>query len=487
MSTLVEILFICLLGYFLALNSLYLAITVAALVQLDRQRSYRFIDFDRLSASAATLPVSVVIPAYNESAILGDALVALLASDYREFEVIVVNDGSTDDMLERAIRDFEMEVHDVFYPTPLQTARVRGTYRSRRHPNLWMIDKDNGGGADSVNAGLNLARYPFIVHIDADCLVEPETLMRLMRPMNFTADEIVVVGATLRVANGLEVRRGRIVRESLPTRLVERFQVIEYLSAFVLNRLGWGALNAIPVISGACGAWPKRVLMELGGFSTKDTHCDIEATIHAHAMLRSTGARYRIINVPEATVWTQVPMSWRDLEVQRKRWQRVVFEMLWNYRRLIFNPRYGYFGMLCMPYLLIYEGVGAFVESCAYAFVAVLGLLGALSVKALLLFLFFSFGLTAIVRLLSLLADILYFRVYSRRSLIALAGLTLLEPPIYHVAQLPYRMLAFLEFLRGQRTHEKMVRTAIVRQPGVPGTADDAAADAYPRMLSESR
>ena len=461
MNTATQIAFVCLLGYFLVLNSLYVAITVAALVQLRRERGYRYIDFERLSASAATLPVTVLIPAYNEAAILGDALIALLGSNYGEFEVIVINDGSTDDTLEVAIRDLELEAHDLFYPTPIQTAAVRGTYRSRCHPNVWVIDKQNGGGADALNAGLNLARYPFVVHLDADCLVEPETLMRLMRPINFAPDETVVVGATLRVANGLEVSGGRVITDSLPARLVERFQVIEYLSAFVLNRLGWGALNAIPVISGACGAWPKRVLMDLGGFSTKDTHCDIEATIHAHAMLRRSGARYRILNVPEATVWTQVPMSWRDLQVQRKRWQRVVFEMLWRYRRLIFNPRYGYFGTLCMPYLLIFEGVGAFVEAFAYAFVAVLAALGMLSLQALVLFLFFSFGLTAIVRILSLLADILYFRVYPRRSLVTLAGLALLEPPLFHVAQLPYRMIAFLEFVRGQRTHETMVRTAI--------------------------
>lgn len=461
-----EILFVCLLGYFLALNSLYLTITVAALVQLQRESGRRYIDFARLEASAATLPVSVIIPAYNEAEILTDALIALLGSRYGEFEVIVVNDGSTDETLEVAQRDFELERNDVFHPSPLPTAPVRGTYRSRRYPNLWVIDKENGGGADSVNAGLNLARYPFIVHIDADCLVEPETLMRLMRPMNFARDQVVVAGATLRVANGLEVRRGRIVRETLPGRLVERFQVLEYLSAFVLNRLGWGALNAIPVISGGCGAWPKRMLMDLGGFSTKDTHCDIEATIHAHAMLRSNGTSYQIMNVPEATVWTQVPMSWRDLVVQRKRWQRVVFEMLWRYRRLILNPRYGYFGMLCMPYLLLYEGLGAFIEAFAYLFVVVLACLGMLSVQALVLFLCFSFGLTAIVRLLSLLADIVYFHVYRRGNLLQLASLAFLEAPVYHVAQLPYRMAALVEFLRGQRTHETMVRTAIAADSG---------------------
>jgi cellulose synthase/poly-beta-1,6-N-acetylglucosamine synthase-like glycosyltransferase len=467
-----EIFFVCLLGYFLVLNSLYLAITVAALVQLQRESGRGYIDFGRLASSAAALPVSVLIPAYNEAEIITGALISILASNYGEFEVIVVNDGSTDDTVAVMARDFELEAHDVFHPSPLATEPVRAIYRSRAHPNLWLIDKANGGGADSINAGLNLARYPFIVHLDADCLLEPDSLMRLMRPLNFAGDEIVVAGATLRIANGLEVRRGRIVRESLPPRLVERFQALEYLSAFVLNRLGWGALNAIPVISGAAGAWPKRVLMDMGGFSTQDTHCDIEATIHAHAMLRRRGERFRIVNVPDATVWTQAPMSWRDLLKQRKRWQRVIYEMLWRYRRLILNPRYGYFGVLCMPYLLVYEGIGAFVEVAAYVFVIVVGILGMLSAQALILFLCFSFGLTAIVRLLSLLADILYFRVYRRRGLIQLAVLAFLEAPVYHIAQLPWRMLALVEFLRGQRTHEKMVRTSLT--PDFSGARGEA-------------
>jgi hypothetical protein len=135
-----------------------------------------------------------------------------------------------------------------------------------------------------------------------------------------------------------------------------------------------------------------------------------------------------------------------------------------DYRSLIFNRRYGYFGMLGMPYLLIYEGLGPFVETLAYLFVAVVALLGLLSLKALLLFLCFSFGLTAIVRILSLLADVVYFKVYTRRSLVRLAALAFLEPPIYHVAQLPYRMAALFEFLAGRRTHETMARVAMASE-----------------------
>ena len=462
MTSAVEIVFVGLLGYFLILNSLYLAISVAGLADLRRQRRRgRTVDLEFLSASPTTLPVSILMPAYNEGLMLGDAVRSLMASDYPEFEVIVVNDGSTDAMLETAILDLELEPRDLFHPAPLPTAHVRGIYGSRRYPNLWLVDKGNGGWADALNAALNLARYPFVGHVDADCLVEPDALMRSMRPINFNPDEIVIVGAQLRVANGLKLDGGKITESALPRRLVERFQLVEYLSAFVLNRLGWGRLNSVPVVSGAWGIWPKWLLLELGGFSTSETHGDIEATVHAHAWLKSKGTPYRIVNVPDAVVWTQVPTTWSDLMVQRKRWQRVVFEVLWKYRGLILNRRYGYFGMIGMPYLFVFEGLGPFVEVLSYVLVVLLAVLGLLSFQALLLFLCFSFGLTASVRILSLLADVLYFKVYARRSLVTLAGVALLEPLVFHLAQLPYRIAALPEFLRGEHTHETMSREAI--------------------------
>jgi cellulose synthase/poly-beta-1,6-N-acetylglucosamine synthase-like glycosyltransferase len=460
-----ELVFAGLLGYFLILNCLYLAIAVTGLVDLRRRSRGQYVDLDHLSASPATLPVSIVMPAYNEELVLRDTVAAVLASTYPEFEVIIVNDGSSDATVETAIREFELELRDVFHPSPLETARVRGTYRSRRHPNLWLVDKENGGAADALNAGLNLARYPLIAHLDADSVVEPDAIMRCMKPINFNPDEVVIVGAHLRLTNGLEVHEGKVTGTALPRRLVERFQLVEYLSAFLLNRLGWGRLNSIPVISGGFGIWPKRLMFDLGGFSTTDTHYDIEATIHAHAHLKSAGIPYRMLNVPDAVVWTQVPSTWRDLFVQRKRWQRVVFEVLWKYRRLMFNPRYGYFGMLGMPYLLVYEGLGPFVETFSYALVGLLAVLGLLSFKALLLFICFSFGLTASIRVLSLVADVVYFKLYPRRSLLSLAVLAFFEPLVFHLAQLPHRMAAFAEFLRGEHTHEPLERHAIGTSP----------------------
>lgn len=226
-----EVIFVALLGYFLVLNSLYFAIAVGGLLTLRRERALRYIDLGALARSATTLPVSVLVPAYNEEAILSHVVKSILASNYPELELIVVNDGSTDGMVAAAIREFDLTACEVFHPRPVVTKHIRVTYHSRRHPNLWLIDKENGGAADALNAGLNLARYPCVIHIDADCIVEPDSLMRLMRPINFAPGELVVAGAHLRLTNGLNVDEGRIVGGSLPKRLVERFQLIEYLSA----------------------------------------------------------------------------------------------------------------------------------------------------------------------------------------------------------------------------------------------------------------
>lgn len=453
-----EIILIALIVYFLGINGTYLALTATAIAVICRlPRADEGIDFD-----APVPPVSVIVTAYNEELVILESVLSLLRSDHPEFEVIVVNDGSTDRTLEVAKDAFDLERLDTLPSVPITTESIRGVYRSRIFDNLRLVDKVNGGAGDAANAGLGLACHAHVAHVDSDCIVEPSTLRHTMTLLAKAGDEAVATGAHLRVGNGVSVERGRILEVVDPRRLVERFQTVEYLSAFMTFRVGWGQLNAMPVVSGAFGAWRRDAVIAFGGFSTELTHFDIGTTWRAHDYFRRRQEPYRITHDPDPTIWTQVPSTWTELARQRKRWQRVVYETVWVHRRMLFNPRYGVAGMVGLPNLLVYEALGPFVELSAYAFVIYLGIIGELRVELLVTFLLVSFGLTAVVRAAGLVIDASFFRRYSRRSMARLIVLALLEPVTYHLFLLPPRAFALVEFLRGRRTHDPSRRTAFL-------------------------
>ncbi len=455
-----------LLSYFVALNLVHVGFLIVGLAKnRTSSQQVRFTDFEHLSGSGVTIPMSVIVPAYNEELVICESVLSILASEYPEFEVIVVNDGSTDTTLDVLREQFDLDLRDTFGPIPIATEAVRGVYRSRRVPNLLVVDKDNGGEADAVNAGVNYSSYRYVLHTDADCVFERDTLLRTIRIVSFDPRRVVSLGGQLRPANGLVLREGAIVERRLPARLVERFQTIEYLGTFLIHRLAWSSINGSPVMAGGFSAWRRDAVLELGGYATDVTHEDIELTVHAHEHFRRNHIPYGLVTVPDAVIWTQVPPTWRGLFSQRKRWQRVQFEVLWKYRRMLFNPRYGVVGLITMPYVLLYEALGPFVETFAYGFTAALALLGILDWQSLVLFLAFSFSLTGITLLTGLFADVLFFDEYRLRDVVRLVVLAVLAPIAYRPLLLPARMHAMVEFISGRRTHEKLPRVALGAQP----------------------
>jgi cellulose synthase/poly-beta-1,6-N-acetylglucosamine synthase-like glycosyltransferase len=457
------------LAHFLSVNLVYLTLLVVGVTgNRRRARQVRNSELHRVARSPLTIPVSVVMPAHNEEDGIEDAVRSVLRSDFPELEVIVVDDGSEDATLDRLWKAFDLEVVDRFYPKPLETRRVRLTYRSRSHPNLWVLEKAQGGKADACNAGINFARYRYVLTTDADCVFHPEAILRTMQPVNFDPGHIVGIGGNLRVMNGLTVRHGRVTGTALPDRLPARFQVLEYATAFLTNRLGWSELNAMHVLSGAFSVWRRDTLLELGGFTSDTTHEDIELTMRVHAHFSERGQDYRMVSLPDPVIWTEVPETWKGLYIQRKRWQRVLFEVVWRYRRMWFNPRYGTMGTLGMPYLLIYEAFGPFIEVAAYILTIVLFALGLVSLELLLVFLALSFGLNALVRIGSLILDMRYHGDNDgRRSipeLLGLCGLAVIEYLVYRPVILAARVVSFFEFLKGHRGWERVERNGKARE-----------------------
>jgi cellulose synthase/poly-beta-1,6-N-acetylglucosamine synthase-like glycosyltransferase len=320
-------------------------------------------------------PVSILVPAFNEEIGIVPSVRSLLSLHYPEFEVVVANDGSTDRTLARMVEAFALVEVPQIYRRTLETRPLHRVFRSLRHPNLVVIDKENGGRADALNAAVNLARYPLVCQVDADSLLDAEALLRASRL--FIEDETVVgVGGTVRPMNGAVVREGQVIEMRLPRKWIERFQVLEYARAFFTGRAGWSRLGALLIISGAFGVFRREAVLEVGGYATDTVTEDMELVMRFHRHYRQAGRPYRLIFTPDPICWTEVPSDLGTLRRQRNRWHRGLMETLWRYRSMTLNPRYGAVGMVGMPYFWLFEALSPVIEVTGYLLLPILFILG---------------------------------------------------------------------------------------------------------------
>lgn len=447
------------LAYFVALNAVYLGMSFMAFHQLRRYvNRLASLDMTDLINSAGTLPISLIVPAYNEGPTIVEASRSLLTLQYPDYEILIVNDGSTDHTLQRLIDGFELERSERIPTSPVPTAEVRGLYRSRRHPNLWVLNKANGGKADALNAGLNYCRTPLFCAMDADTLLEPEALMRIVRPFLEDAST-AAVGGIIRIVNDCRVRAGIVEEVRLPRSILARFQVIEYLRAFLASRLGWNAIKSTLIISGAFGVFRRSTVAEAGGFATDTVGEDMELVVRLHRFLREQRRPYQISYVPDPVAWTECPETLKTLQRQRDRWQRGLTEVLLRHRRMLANPRYGPPGMFGFVYYFIFEMLGPIVELAGYAaFVLsiVLGLASAwyvMSFLALALFLGMAISVAAVA-----LEEMSFRRYTSSKDLMHLMLLAILENFGYRQLSTFWRVKGLVSSLRGVKGWGKMPR-----------------------------
>ena len=336
------------------------------------------------------LPISVIAPAYNEELSIVDSVKALLSLEYPEHEVIVVNDGSKDDTLGILIKAFEMEECKRTQIAELQVTRIRGTYRSRRYPNLLVVDKENGRKADAANAGIGFARTPLVCVIDADSIIEPDGLLRAAEPFMHDNGRLVAVGGAIRVANGCKVKAGSLQEIGVAKSLVPRFQIVEYLRAFLTARVANAHTETLMLISGAFGLFRRSTLIEIGGYRHDTVGEDLEIMVRLHRHLREQKRDYTFDFVPDIVCWTEAPAALKGLDNQRARWQQGSLETLVRHRRMIFNPRYGRIGMLAMPHIVLEDVLGPPAELLGYLVVPVAALLGWLDPMVAVAFFFVS-------------------------------------------------------------------------------------------------
>lgn len=418
-------------------------------------------DYGRYVSSENLLPISLLIPAYNEEENIVSNIKSLLKIDYPQFEIIVVNDGSNDRTHEFIVESFGLYKIESAVKTSIPTKEIRGVYYNIEYPNLIYIDKENGGKSDALNAGINISSYPLFACLDADSRIEPDALLKLSIEFLKNTDTIVA-GGLVRIANGFKIRDGRINGFTMPPKMIERFQIVEYYRSFLSGRVSWGATNSMLIVSGAFGVFKKQAVIKVGGYKTNTIGEDMEIVVRLHKYMRAHKQKYKIIFCEDSVCWTQGPMSISDIRSQRRRWQIGLLDTLISHRSLFLNPRYGMIGLMAIPYNWIFELLGAPIEVLGYFLIPLSLVMGELNMFFFIIYFLLAVLLGVILSIGSLILE-QYTRktTMSAKQCLSLSLYAVLENFGYRQAITLFRVEGILKYRKLRKTWGKIKRKEV--------------------------
>ncbi len=422
-----------------------------------------FTNYQTILNSPLSPALSLVSPAYNESKSIVDNVRTQLALHYNNYEVILVNDGSTDDSMQKLITNFHLEKKDIKIPQHLPTKEILGVYKSTNpaYKRLIVIDKVNGGKSDALNVGINAATTDFVTCIDVDCVLEQDSLLKMVKPFLERTDKkrVIASGGVIRIANGCVIENGKLVKVEVPESFLPRVQVLEYIRAFLLGRMAWSRLDGLLLISGAFGLFDKDIVIKCGGYTLKTVSEDMELVVRMRRYMHENKMEYIATYIPDPLCWTEVPDSYKILGNQRSRWSRGNVETLWIHRKMFFNPRYGRLGMLSYPYWFIFEFLAPIIESVGIVFTLILAYLNLINWNFFFLLLLFCYTFAILFSMLAIMAEEESFHEYKKMSdYFKLIYSVLLEPTFFHPFITFSAMRGYIGVMFGKKSWGKMTR-----------------------------
>lgn len=449
--------------YGLAVFIIYAWIAVYALgAVLGYKKRNTFTDYSIIAANPNAPTFSIIAPAYNEGMTIVENVRSLLSLYYHNLEIIIVNDGSKDDSMQRLIEAYELESLSFYVQGKIPTSEIRGIYKSKNpaFKKLIIVDKINGGKADALNVGINISSGEYLVCIDVDCILEQDAILKLAKPfLEQTDKKVIACGGVIRLANNCRIENGKVVGVNLPKSLLGRTQALEYIRAFVLGRMAWSRASGLILISGAFGVFDRKIVLACGGYDRHTVGEDMELVVRMRKYMEERKEPYEVVTIPDPLCWTEAPESKEVLKKQRNRWMRGTMETLWKHRGMMFNPKYRKLGLISLPYWFLFEFLGPLVEFLGYLVFILFLILGIINwpfflvLSALVISTGFLFSIYAI------LVDLVSHQVYTnRKDFFTLIGTALLEPFYFHPMVVKAGVSGFVDYFKRSHAWGEMTR-----------------------------
>lgn len=434
LSNIVEVLILI---YSVAIFAIYLTLSIISGKELLRFfHTEKIINYDAILSSPFAPTISIIAPAYNESLTIVENIRALLSLYYPNFEIIIVNDGSKDDSLVKIIEAYDLEKVPYVVEYRIDCKEILDIYKSKKKAfnNLTIINKVNGGKADALNAGINIAKSQYFTAIDVDSIIDPYALQKLVLPFLTSSDvRVIATGGVIRIANSCKIKDGQLIEINVPDKFLPRCQVIEYNRAFLLGRLAWSRLDGLLLISGALGLFDKEVAIGCGGYYPKTVGEDMEIIVRMRKYMARKNVKYKVVYVPEPLCWTEAPSSLKILGNQRNRWTRGTIDTILLHKDVFFNPKFGVMGMLSHPYWVFFEWLAPIIEVFGILYFITIAIMGHPNWSFFGIAIFFVYLFSVLFSTYAILFDHLIFHRYTKKSMIfKLLVTSWIEPFFYH-------------------------------------------------------
>ncbi len=423
--------------YCLFVMTSYLIMSVISTFAVSRYKKHdKLIDLNTILTSPLQPSLTIIAPAFNEEVTIVDNIRSLLLLYYTNMTLIIVNDGSKDDTLKKAIEAYDMVLSDVDYEAKINTKAVRGIYKSKNPAwnKLILVDKENGGKSDALNVGINLTNSDFFACIDVDCILESNAFLKLISQVILEKEKrVIAVGGMVWLTNGSEVKEGNLTELRAPKKFIERMQVLEYCRAFLMGRTAWSTYNGLMLISGAFGLFDTQIVKIVGGYNTKTVGEDMELVIRMHKYMRESKFPYKVAYIPDPLCWTEAPNNNQILGRQRNRWTRGTIECLWMHKNMFMNPKYGVLGLLSYPYWFFAEWMASLIEAGGYIFVILVIVFKLINWKFFVVLSIFVYFYAVFLTILSLtMQQFIYGKFKRTKDILSLCITAFLEPIFYH-------------------------------------------------------